>query len=81
MLKIKITFNGEDHEITPADARKLLAELQEAFGEPEQPAQIHWPNPMPTSPWLQPLPNWSPGVTWTGTTPIVLYSAGDTANQ
>jgi len=26
MLKIKITFNGEDHEITPADARKLLAE-------------------------------------------------------
>jgi len=69
MLKIKITLNGESHEIKPAEARKLLADLQEAFGA-EQPAQIHWPNPMPTTPWFQPLPNWSPEVTWSGPSPI-----------
>ncbi len=72
MLKIKITLNGEEREITPTEARQLLAELQEVFGA-EEPAAAHYPWPSPptipsTHPWpWQPLPHWSPGITWTST--------------
>lgn len=68
-MKIKITINGNEVELSPDEARRIHGELSGLFALPIQKEYVPFPypvNPLPVYPTYHELPFWQQPITTCG---------------